>query len=233
MNFKIITIFPDFFTSPLRYGVLARAIKEGIIKVEIYNLRDYTRDLHRSVDDKPYGGGAGMVMMVEPIWKAVNSVRTEKSRVILLSASGKLFTQDVARELAREDELILICGRYEGVDERVAESIADMELSIGNFVLSGGETAALAVIETVSRLIPGVVGKEESVENESFSDGLLEHPQYTRPREFMGMKVPDVLFSGNHGKIEEWKKRAALEKTMKNRPDLIKKERKDGNHQGD
>jgi len=233
VNFKIITIFPDFFTSPLRYGVLARAIKEGIIKVEIYNLRDYTRDLHRSVDDKPYGGGAGMVMMVEPIWKAVNSVRTEKSRVILLSASGKLFTQDVARELAREDELILICGRYEGVDERVAESIADMELSIGNFVLSGGETAALAVIETVSRLIPGVVGKEESVENESFSDGLLEHPQYTRPREFMGMKVPDVLFSGNHGKIEEWKKRAALEKTMKNRPDLIKKERKDGNHQGD
>lgn len=233
MNFKIITIFPDFFTGPLRYGVLARAIKEGIIRVDIYNLRDFTMDLHRSVDDKPYGGGTGMVMRVEPIWQAVESIKTEDSKIILLSASGKLFTQEVARTLAKEKELILICGRYEGVDERVAEFVADMELSIGNFVLSGGETAALAVIETVARLIPGVVGKEESVKHESFSNGLLEHPQYTRPREFKGMKVPDVLFSGNHGKIEEWRKKAAMEKTRKNRPDLIKKERKDGNYQGD
>ena len=230
MRFKIITIFPDFFSSPLRYGVLARAIKNGIINVDIYNLRDYTDDVHKTVDDRPFGGGPGMVMMVEPIWRAVESLKTAESKVLLLSASGKLFDQKMAETLAREKELILICGRYEGVDERVAEHIADLEVSIGNFVLSGGEVAALVIIETIARLIPGVVGKEESVEIESFSEGLLEHPQYTRPRDFKGMRVPDVLFSGNHGKIEKWRKKAAMEKTMKNRPDLIKKERKDGSN---
>ena len=230
MRFKIITIFPDFFSSPLRYGVLARAIKNGIINVDIYNLRDYTDDVHKTVDDRPFGGGPGMVMMVEPIWRAVESLKTAESKVLLLSASGKLFDQKMAETLAREKELILICGRYEGVDERVAEHIADLEVSIGNFVLSGGEVAALVIIETIARLIPGVVGKEESVEIESFSEGLLEHPQYTRPRDFKGMRVPDVLFSGNHGKIKEWRKKAAMEKTMKNRPDLIKKERKDGSN---
>lgn len=230
MRFKIITIFPDFFSSPLRYGVLARAIKNGIINVDIYNLRDYTDDVHKTVDDRPFGGGPGMVMMVEPIWRAVESLKTAESKVLLLSASGKLFDQKMAKNLAREEELILICGRYEGVDERVAEHIADLEVSIGNFVLSGGEVAALVIIETIARLIPGVVGKEESVEIESFSEGLLEHPQYTRPRDFRGMRVPDVLFSGNHGKIKEWRKKAAMEKTMKNRPDLIKKERKDGSN---
>jgi len=230
LRFKIITIFPDFFSSPLRYGVLARAIKNGIINVDIYNLRDYTDDVHKTVDDRPFGGGPGMVMMVEPIWRAVESLKTAESKVLLLSASGKLFDQKMAKNLAREEELILICGRYEGVDERVAEHIADLEVSIGNFVLSGGEVAALVIIETIARLIPGVVGKEESVEIESFSEGLLEHPQYTRPRDFRGMRVPDVLFSGNHGKIKEWRKKAAMEKTMKNRPDLIKKERKDGSN---
>ena len=230
MRFKIITIFPDFFSSPLRYGVLARAIKNGIINVDIYNLRDYTDDVHKTVDDRPFGGGPGMVMMVEPIWRAVESLKTAESKVLLLSASGKLFDQKMAKNLAREEELILICGRYEGVDERVAEHIADLEVSIGNFVLSGGEVAALVIIETIARLIPGVVGKEDSLETESFSGGLLEHPQYTRPRDFRGMRVPDVLFSGNHGKIKEWRKKAAMEKTMKNRPDLIKKERKDGSN---
>jgi len=230
LRFKIITIFPDFFSSPLRYGVLARAIKNGIINVDIYNLRDYTDDVHKTVDDRPFGGGPGMVMMVEPIWRAVESLKTAESKVLLLSASGKLFDQKMAETLAREKELILICGRYEGVDERVAEHIADLEVSIGNFVLSGGEVAALVIIETIARLIPGVVGKEDSLETESFSGGLLEHPQYTRPRDFKGMRVPDVLFSGNHGKIEKWRKKAAMEKTMKNRPDLIKKERKDGSN---
>ncbi len=231
MNFKIITIFPDFFTTPFKYGIIGRAIKNGTISADIYNLRDYAEDAHRSVDDRPYGGGAGMVMMVGPIWKAVKSLKGNFSRVLLLSPSGKLFNQLLAEKLSKEKELILICGRYEGVDERVAETIADMELSVGDYVLSGGEAAALIVVETIARLIPGVLGKEESLEKESFKDSLLEYPQYTRPRDFMGMKVPEVLFGGNHDKIRKWRERASLAKTKRNRPELIK-ERKDELNEG-
>ena len=222
MKFSILTIFPGFFSSPLKYGVLSRAIEEGKIQVEIYNLRDFAYDLHRSVDDRPFGGGSGMIMKIEPIWEALSAIKTPDSRVILLSAAGKLFTQEKAVEFSGQNHLILICGRYEGVDERVAENLVDEEISVGDYVLSGGEPAALIVMDAVARLVPGVI-REESTKIESFSGGLLEYPQYTRPRDFRGMRVPDVLFSGDHDKIEEWRKRKALEKTMKNRPDLIRK----------
>ncbi len=231
MKFSIITIFPDFFSSPLKYGVLSRAIEGGKIKVEIYNLRDFASDLHRSVDDRPFGGGAGMIMKIGPIWEALSAIKTPDSHVILLSAGGKLFSQEKARELSGQGHIVLICGRYEGVDERVAENLVDEEISVGDYVLSGGEPAALIIMDTIARLIPGVI-KEESAREESFSEGLLEYPQYTRPRNFRGMKVPEVLFSGDHGKIEEWKKRKALEKTMKNRPELIEKRRKHGADKG-
>lgn len=234
MKIDIITIFPDFFTSPLKYGVLSRAIKKGLIEINVINLRNYTIDRHMTVDDRVYGGGKGMVLKVDPIYWAVESVKEESSHVILLSAQGKLFTQQDAWRLSRLSHLILICGRYEGVDERVAEHIADEELSIGDYVISGGEPAALVVIDAVARLIPGVVGKWESVQQESFQTELLDHPHYTRPPEFKGWKVPEVLLSGNHGKISIWRKKKALEKTLKNRPDLIKrKERKNGADKGD
>ncbi len=231
MKFSIITIFPGFFSSPLKYGILSRAIEEGKIQVEIYNLRDFASDLHRSVDDRPFGGGSGMIMKIEPIWKALSAIKTSDSRAILLSAAGKLFTQEKAKELSGQKHIILICGRYEGVDERVAENLVDDEISVGDYVLSGGEPAALIVMDTVTRLVPGVI-REESTKIESFSSGLLEYPQYTRPRDFRGMVVPEVLFSGDHGKIEKWRKRKALEKTVKNRPDLVRKRRNHGVDKG-
>ncbi len=232
MRFTVLTIFPDFFTSPLKYGILSRAIESGAVEVEIFNLRDFTGDLHRSVDDRPFGGGAGMIMKIEPIHRALSGIKTPSSHTVLLSASGKLFHQKKARELSQKEHIVLICGRYEGVDERVAEHLADEEISVGDYVLSGGEPAALIVMDAVSRLIPGVVGKEESLREESFSSPhLLEYPQYTRPRNFQGLTVPEVLFSGDHGKIEEWKRKKALEKTRKNRPDLIR--RYHGETQGD
>ncbi len=228
MRIDILTIFPEYFISPFKYGVLARAIDKGIIKINPINLRDFTHDLHRTTDDRPYGGGEGMVMKIEPIFEALSYLQQEydeKGLVILLTPSGKLFNQKIAYKLSKEKRLIFICGRYEGVDARVSEHLSDLELSIGDYILSGGEPAVLVVIDAIARLIPGVLGKFQSTSEESFSNGtkgLLEYPHYTRPREFMGWKVPDILLSGNHSKIAKWRKNKSLEITLKNRPELLK-----------
>lgn len=232
MKFDIITIFPHIFDSYFNESILKRAQKKGLIKIKIHNLRDFTSDRHKTTDNKPYGGGPGMVMMVEPIFKAVEKLKTQKlnlktktknsklkRRVILFSAKGKQFTQAEARRLAKYDQLILICGRYEGVDERVAKYITDEEISVGKFVLTGGEIPAMIVVDAISRLVPGVLGKKESLAEESFGvrplgrdkkslvrAPYLEYPQYTRPENFRGWKVPKVLLSGNHKKIEEWRR---------------------------
>jgi len=225
MKFHLLTIFPDFFEGPFKYGVVARAAEFGSLELRVHDLRNWTHDLHRTVDDRPFGGGEGMVLKPEPIFDAVESIwpeRTPKQKVILLSAQGRKFTQQVARELSANDELLLICGRYEGVDERVAEHLADEELSIGDYVLSGGELAAAVVVDTVARLLPGVVGNSDSTINESFEEGgLLDCPHWTRPAEFRGWKAPEVLLGGNHAEIRKWRKQAALEKTARLRPDLL------------
>ena len=225
MKFHLLTIFPDFFEGPFKYGVVARAAEFGSLELRIHDLRDWTHDLHRTVDDRPFGGGEGMVLKPEPIFDAVESIwpeRTAKQKVILLSAQGRKFTQQVARELVANDELLLICGRYEGVDERVAEHLADEELSIGDYVLSGGELAAAVIVDAVARLLPGVVGNHDSTVNESFEEsGILDCPQWTRPAEFRGWKAPEVLLGGNHAEIRKWRRQAALEKTARLRPDLL------------
>jgi tRNA (guanine37-N1)-methyltransferase len=225
VKFHLLTIFPDFFEGPFKYGVVARAAEFGALELHVHDLRNWTHDLHRTVDDRPFGGGEGMVLKPEPIFDAVEAIWPEKSskqKVILLSAQGRKFTQQVARELALNEELLLICGRYEGVDERVAEHLADEELSIGDYVLSGGELAAAVVVDSVARLLPGVVGNHESTVNESFEEtGVLDCPQWTRPAEFRGWKTPDVLLGGNHAEIRKWRKQAAREKTAKLRPDLL------------
>ena len=224
MQFHLLTIFPAFFEGPFRHGVVARAAEAGALSIHLHDLRDWTHDLHRSVDDRPFGGGEGMLMKAAPIFDAVEAIwpgRTAKQKVILLSAQGRKFTQGIARELAGVDELLLICGRYEGVDERVAEHLADDELAIGDYVLSGGELAAAVIIDAVARLLPGVVGNQDSTVNESFENGILDCPQWTRPADFRGWKVPDVLLGGNHAEIREWRKRAAMEKTRRQRPDLL------------
>ena len=224
MKFHLLTIFPAFFDGPFRHGVVARAAEAGALSIHLHDLREWTHDLHRSVDDRPFGGGEGMLLKPAPIFEAVESiwpVRTERQKIILLSAQGRKFTQAIAREYLAHDELLLICGRYEGVDERVAEHLADDEISIGDYVLSGGELGAAVIIDAVARLLPGVVGNQESTINESFENGLLDCPQWTRPAEFRGWKVPDALLSGNHAEIREWRKRAALEKTQRQRPDLL------------
>ena len=211
MKFDIITIFPDIFKGFTSQSLLARAQKKNLISIKTYNLRDWTSDPHKTVDDRPYGGGAGMVMKVEPISQAVKSLRpSKKTRIILLSAKGKTFDQKKAKQLSKYDRLIFICGRYEGVDERVAQYVADEEISIGNYILFGGEVASMVIIESVSRLLSGVIAKEESVKNESFSkEDIREHPHYTRPEVFeMGkrkIKVPKILLSGDHKKIQEWR----------------------------
>jgi tRNA (guanine37-N1)-methyltransferase len=225
MKFHVLTIFPEFFQGPFHHGVVARAAEFGAIELHVHDLRDWTHDAHRTVDDRPFGGGEGMVLKCEPIFEAVESIwpaRRAKQKVVLLSAQGRKFTQAVARELAQIDELLLICGRYEGVDERVARHLADEELSIGDYVLSGGELAAAVVVDTVARLLPGVVGNEDSTMNESFEEsGILDYPHWTRPADFRGWKAPDVLLGGNHAEIRKWRKQAALEKTKRLRPDLI------------
>ncbi len=224
MKFHLLTIFPDFFDGPFKYGVVARAAEFGALELHVHDLRDWTHDLHRTVDDRPFGGGEGMVLKPEPIFDAVESIWPDKSdrqKVILLSAQGRKFTQQIARELVANEELLLICGRYEGVDERVAEHLADEELSIGDYVLSGGELAAAVVVDTVARLLPGVVGNQDSTVNESFEQGVLDCPQWTRPSEFRGWKAPDVLLGGNHAEIRKWRQRAAMEKTARLRPDLV------------
>ena len=224
-RFHILTIFPEFFDGPFRHGVVAKAAESGLISIHLHDLRNWTHDRHRTVDDRPFGGGEGMLLKPEPIFDAVESIwpaRTESQRVVLLSAQGKRFDQETARRLATYPELLLICGRYEGVDERVAEHLADEELSVGDFVLSGGELAAALVIDAVARLLPGVLGNADSALQESFSDqNLLDCPQYTRPADFRGWKPPEVLLSGNHEEIRRWRQKAAREKTAKNRPDLL------------
>jgi tRNA (guanine37-N1)-methyltransferase len=229
MLFDIVTIFPHFFDSSLKDGVMRRAIEADVLKVRTVNLRDFTTDRHRTTDDRPFGGGEGMVMKPEPIYKALDVLKKEppEARVILLSPRGKLFDQALAGELAQLQRIILICGRYEGVDERIREHCVDFELSVGDYVLSGGEIAALVVIEAISRLIPGVLGCESSAEKDSFSDGLLEFPQYTRPKVFNDWEVPEVLLSGDHARIAKWRREQSLGLTYEQRPELLRNARLD------
>jgi tRNA (guanine37-N1)-methyltransferase len=259
LEVHIITIFPDFFRGPLDYGIVRRAREAGLVKIGIHDLRAFTRDRHRTVDDRPFGGGEGMVLKPEPIFECVESLNVapreerapKKQSVVLLSAQGKRFDQKLASELAELQRLVLICGRYEGVDERVGTHLADREISIGDYVMSGGELGAAVIVDTVTRLIPGAVGNEASTRQESFvacaelggaalsdknvrttppdstcgSGGLLDYPHYTRPADFRGMKVPEVLLNGNHEEIRTWRRRSALEKTQNNRPDLLDESR--------
>ncbi len=232
MIFHIVTIFPEFFRGPFEHGVLGKAIEAGQVEVRIHNLRDWTFDRHKTVDDRPFGGGEGMVMKAEPLFLAVESIwpqRSARQKVVLLSAQGRLFEQGVAREFAGLDELMLICGRYEGVDERVAEHLADDEICIGDYVLSGGELGAAVVVDAVSRLLPGVLGNEASSVHESFSQGILDCPHWTRPAEFRGWAVPQVLLNGNHAEIRKWRHQAAMEKTARRRPDLLQGSTTPGN----
>ena len=226
MIFHVLTIFPEFFRGPFEHGVLARAVHTNKIQIRIHDLRQWTFDRHRSVDDRPFGGGEGMLMKPEPIFLAAQTILPEKSdnkKIALLSAQGRLFNQATARRWSELDEILLICGRYEGVDERVAEHLADDEVSIGDFVLSGGELGAALIIDAVARLVPGVLGNEASSENESFTGGLLDCPQFTRPADFRGHTVPEVLLGGNHEEIRKWRRSSALAKTARNRPDLLPK----------
>jgi len=247
MKFEIVTIFPDFFRGPFDFGIIRRAKEAGLVEINIHDLRAFTKDKHRTVDDRPFGGGEGMVLKPEPIFECIESLRglgsscatdiPVRQTVILLSAAGQPFTQHVAAELAQMDRITIICGRYEGVDERVAQQLADCEISIGNFVLSGGELAAALIVDTVTRLIPGALGNEASSKQESFthdehvvegepsstcgSGGLLDYPHYTRPAEFRGMSVPEPLLNGNHEEIQRWRRKEALRKTLRNRPELL------------
>ena len=246
MKIDILTIFPDFFRGPLDYGIVRRAREAGLAEIAVHDLRAFAHDKHRTVDDRPFGGGEGMVLKPEPIFECIETLNVvpreqragTKQTVILLSPQGKSFDQTEASEIAQLDHVVLICGRYEGVDERVGEFLADRELSIGDYVLSGGELGAAVIVDTTTRLIPGAVGNEASTRQESFtarteslptdgpdstcsSGGLLDYPHYTRPAEFRGMSVPEALLSGNHDEIRRWRRRTALEKTLRNRPDLV------------
>jgi len=219
MRISVVTLFPGFFESPLQVSIVGRAIADGALSVEVVNLREFGLGRHRQVDDTPFGGGPGMVMMIEPLRAALGT--REGTHRILLTPAGAPLDQAMLDRWAGMEAITLVCGRYEGVDERVAEHLVDEEVSLGDFVLAGGETAAMAVIEGVARLIPGVVGNPESTEHESFRDGLLEEPQYTRPAEFEGWSVPEVLLSGDHGEIEAWRRQSRLERTRERRPDLF------------
>ena len=226
MKFQLLTIFPDFFRGPMDHGVVARAAQRGLLDIQVHNLRDWTYDFHKTVDDRPFGGGEGMVMKPQPLFEAVEAILPGRDparhRVALMSAQGPLFGQRKARELAAFDEVLLICGRYEGVDERVSLHLADEEISIGDYVLSGGELAAAVVVDAVARLLPGVLGNQDSSIQESFSeDGILDCPHYTRPADFRGYPAPEVLLGGNHAEIRKWRREAALEKTKRLRPDLL------------
>ncbi len=223
MRIDILTLFPGFFHGPLAESILQRAQDKGILDIRIANIRDYTTDRHHVTDDYPYGGGAGMVMKPEPIARAIQALCKEgpKPHVIYLTPQGPLHNQERAKQLAQKERLILVCGHYEGIDERIRSLYIHEEISIGDYVLTGGETAALVVLETVARMIPGVLGNESSYQNDSFYAGLLDYPQYTRPEEFEGERVPEVLLSGHHKKIEEWRRRQALLRTLRVRPDLL------------
>jgi tRNA (guanine37-N1)-methyltransferase len=261
MRLDLITIFPEFFAGPLEHGIVRRARESGLVEVRMHDLREFTKDRHRTVDDRPFGGGEGMVLKPEPLFEAVESLlghavgnasnsagADPKTAILLMSAAGKLFRQETARRYAQLDRIIFICGRYEGVDERVAEHLATEEISVGDFVLSGGELPAMMVVDAVTRLLPGALGNEASSQNESFSGtarpeaetlhprsgathelpvmshGLLDFPHYTRPSEYRGWGVPEVLIGGNHAEVAKWRRAAALEKTLRNRPDLFGKE---------
>ena len=226
MDFHVLTIFPEMFESPFSSGLISKASVKGLIKINCHDIRKYSTDRHKSVDDYPFGGGPGMVLKPEPIFSAVEDLQSSNeignnSRIIVMSPQGRMFDKNIARELTRYDELVLICGRYEGIDDRVIQNLADEELSIGNYILNGGELAAMVVIDAVSRLLPGVVGSEQSILEDSLSENLLKYPQYTRPRSFRGFEVPEVLLSGNHKIIEKWRKDKSIEKTNNKRPDLI------------
>jgi tRNA (guanine37-N1)-methyltransferase len=224
VRFDVLTLFPEMFGGPLQSSILGRAIEAGLIQVHVHNIRDYAEDKHQIVDDYTYGGGPGMVMKPDPIFKAVEGVAARdstKARVILLTPQGRLLNHDVAGELSQESRLLLVCGHYEGVDERVREHLVEDEISIGDYVLSGGELPAMIVIEAVARRLPGVLGSEASLAEESHAQGLLEYPQYTRPPEFRGWTVPEVLLSGHHAQIAEWRRRQSILRTAKRRPDLL------------
>lgn len=224
MRFDILTLFPEFFTSPLNASLMGKAVSKGVLQVNTYNIRDYTTDKHRTADDYPYGGGHGMVMKVEPVVRALEAVSAEgpAPKVMLMTPQGAPLSPALARDLSHLERLVIICGRYEGVDERIRR-FADIEVSVGDYVLTGGEIPALLLIDAVSRFIPGVLGEPESAQDESFSKGVLEYPQYTRPDEFRGLRVPDVLLSGNHAEIERWRRTEALKRTLIRRPELLDK----------
>jgi tRNA (guanine37-N1)-methyltransferase len=221
MRFDVVTIFPEAFASPLKVSLVGKAIEAGLVEVGVHDLRRWGQGVHRKVDDEPFGGGAGMVMAAGPLVEAVASMRRPGGRVILLSAAGRLFDQGLATELSREEQVVLLCGRYEGVDERVPDLVGAERLSIGDFVLAGGEVAALVVIEAVARLIPGVLGNLQSLAEESFTEGLLEYPQYTRPSDINGLRVPEVLLSGDHARIARWRREQRLRRTLDLRPELL------------
>jgi len=228
MKIDVLTLFPGMFSGPLDDSIIKRARAEGLLDLAVHNLRDYTHDRHRTVDDKPFGGGPGMLLKPEPIFEAVEHLARDQTRVILLSPAGRTLNQAIARELARQEHLLLVCGSYEGVDERVREALADDELSIGDYVLTNGALPAMVIVEAVTRLLPGVLGDDQSSHDESFSRGLLEYPQYTRPAEFRGLKVPEVLLSGNHAEIAKWRADQAKKRTREQRPDLLEQKRSDG-----
>jgi tRNA (guanine37-N1)-methyltransferase len=221
MRIDVLTLFPGMFAGPLDESIVRRARDSGQVEVRLTDIRSFATDRHRTVDDTPYGGGPGMVMKPDPVFAAVESVRVADSRVVLLSPRGRLFRQPIAVELSRLPHLVLICGHYEGVDERVSLHLVDDELSIGDYILTGGELAAMVVIDAVTRLLPGVLGAQQSIKDESHSAGLLEYPHYTRPAEYRGWRVPDVLLSGHHGEIQRWRHEQALERTRRQRPDLV------------
>ncbi|MBA2339187.1 MAG: tRNA (guanosine(37)-N1)-methyltransferase TrmD [Pyrinomonadaceae bacterium] len=229
LRFDIISIFPDYFSALFEFGIVRRARAGGLVEINAHDLRDWTQNNHRAVDDRPFGGGDGMVLKPEPLFAAVESLTgaqqaselKDRARVVLLSPQGRVFNQKLAVELSQAEQVVLICGRYEGVDERVAEHLVSDEISIGDYVLSGGEAAAAVLVDAIVRLLPGALGSETSAVNESFSEGLLDYPHYTRPPEFRGRRVPEVLLGGNHAEIEAWRRRAALKNTKRNRPDLL------------
>ena len=224
LRVDVVTLFPEMFEGPLGESILRIAQEKGLVQLKVINLRDYTKDRHQTADDKPFGGGAGMVMKPEPIFECIETLKKKspKARVILTTPSGKPFKQKMAWDLSKEKHLILICGHYEGVDERVRDHLVDEEISLGDFVLTGGEIPAMAIVDAVTRLIPGVLGNADSIQHESFQEGLLEYPHYTRPRVFRTFSVPEVLFSGDHKKVDRWRKEQAKIRTHERRPDLIK-----------
>jgi len=225
IKFDVLSIFPEMFSSPLNFSLLKKAQEKGLLNICLHDIRNWAKDKHKMTDDAPYGGGCGMVMKVEPVEKALAAIRSPKddSLVVLMTPQGETFNQKIAAQLAEEKQIIIICGRYEGVDERIREHLVDREISIGDYILTGGELAALILIDAVSRLIPDVLGNPESTLGESFSNNLLEYPHYTRPAEYKGWMVPDVLLSGNHAQIELWHRRESLKRTYQRRPDLLKK----------